>query len=250
MKLTEIYEIIEANYPKNLAMQWDNPGILAGKPEQEISTILVTLDITSSVVKEAISAGAELIISHHPLLLGGVNNFYEDNFKNKMYSEIIRNNIAVISAHTNMDCAENGINQTLAELLGLKNIKVLEDETGLGRIGEIEETTISEFSKKLKSLLGTPFLKLAGDAERKITKVAVGSGSCGDIYPVAIKKGAELFITADVKYHIALDAAEDGIAIIDAGHYPTERIVMDMFEKILKDVKIIKSQNKDIFSCL
>ncbi len=248
MKLSEIYKIIEANYPRELAMAWDNPGILAGKPEQEISTVLVTLDITPSVVREAVSAGAELILSHHPLIFGGVNNFYEDNFKNEMYAEIIRNNIAVISAHTNMDCAEQGINQRLAELLGFKNIEVLEDDTQLGRVGEIEETTIAEFAEKLKSLLGTPFLKLAGDADRKITRVAIGSGSCGESYPVAVKKRAELFVTADVKYHIALDAAESGIAVIDAGHYPTEIIVMDMFKEILKGVNVIKSQNKDIFS--
>lgn len=250
MKLSEIYKTVKAHYPENLAMEWDNPGILAGNPEQEINTVLVTLDITPSVVKEAVSRGAELILSHHPLLFSGINNFREDNFKNKMYAEIIRNKIAVISAHTNMDCAEKGINQRLAEKLGLKKIAVLEEETCLGRIGETEETTISEFSEKLKRVLGTPFLKLAGDADRKITKVAIGSGSCGDIYPIAVRMGAELFITADVKYHIALDAAEEGLALIDAGHYPTEIIVTEMFEEILKGVKVIKAKSKDIFSCI
>ncbi len=248
MRLTEIYNIIEENYPKRLAMDWDNPGILAGSPESEIGTALVTLDITPEVVAEAVEAGAELIISHHPLVFGGVNNFYEDNFKNKMYADIIRNNISVISAHTNMDCAENGINQRLAELLGLSDIEVLEEETGLGRIGNTAEITVGEFGEKLKNLLHTPFLKLAGDKNRKITRIAIGSGSCGESYPEAIAKGAGLFVTADVKYHIALDATAAGLAVIDAGHYPTEIIVMDMFEEILPGLKIVKSKNKDIFS--
>lgn len=252
MKLSEVYKIIENHYPKHLAMDWDNVGILAGKPDMEIRSVLTTLDITPDVVREAADAGCELILSHHPLLFDGVKNFTEDNFKVKMYAEILRNNMAVISMHTNMDCAENGINQRLAEMLGFSDITVLEDKTGLGRIGNIEKCGFYEYAKKVKDILHTPFLKVSGDANRMIERVAVGSGACSDVLPDAIAKGADLLITGDVKYHIAIEAVQSGINIIDAGHYPTEVIVTEMFEEILKDsgLIIVKSKNKDIFSCV
>lgn len=249
MILKDIIKIIENEYPKNLAMQWDNVGLLAGNEENEIKTVLLTLDITPKVVEEAIKINADLILSHHPLLFEGVKCFAENNPKMNMYAKIIRNNISVYSAHTNMDTAPNGINQKLAELFGFSDIEVLEDETGLGRIGNIKEIKLKDFLNTVKEKLNTPNLKIAGNVESKIKRVAVGSGSCGDIIPEAIKKGADLMITADVKYHIALDS-DSFISVADAGHYPTEIIVMDMFENLLKDKDLIikKSENKDIFS--
>lgn len=250
MILKDIINIIEKEYPKNLASEWDNVGLLAGKDTNEIKSVLVTLDITPDVVDEAVKMNADLILSHHPLLFGGVKSFREDNEKMNMYVKIIRNNISVYSAHTNMDTAPYGINQRLAELFNFSDIEVLEDETGLGRIGNIKEITLKDFCKVVKEKLNTPGLRVAGNLNSTIKRVAVGSGSCGDIIPIALKKGADVMITADMKYHIAIDSVDNGISVIDAGHYPTEIIVMDMFEKLLKDtgLEIKKSENKDIFS--
>ena len=249
MILKDIIEIIEKEYPKNLASEWDNVGLLAGKETNEIKTVLVTLDITPSVVEEAVKMNADLILSHHPLLFGGVKSFREDNEKMNMYVKIIRNNISVYSAHTNMDTAPNGINQRLAELFEFSDIEILEDETGLGRVGNIKEIKLKDFCEIVKEKLNTPNLRVSGNLDNTIKRVAVGSGSCGDYIPLAIKKGADLMITADMKYHIAMDSVDNGISVIDAGHYPTEIIVMDMFENLLKDtgLKIKKSENKDIF---
>lgn len=249
MILKDIIEIIEKEYPKNLASEWDNVGLLAGKETNEIKSVLVTLDITPNVVDEAVKMNADLILSHHPLLFGGIKSFREDNEKMNMYVKIIRNNISVYSAHTNMDTAPNGINQRLAELFEFSDIEILEEETGLGRVGNIKEIKLKDFCKIVKEKLNTPNLRVSGNLDNTIKRVAVGSGSCGDYIPLAIKKGADLMITADMKYHIAMDSVDNGISVIDAGHYPTEIIVMDMFENLLKDtgLKIKKSENKDIF---
>lgn len=249
MILSEIIKIIEAEYPKNLAYEWDNVGLLAGRADMDIKTVLVTLDITPDVVKEAKECGAELILSHHPLIFDGIKNFCENNSKTNMYIDIIRNKIAVYSAHTNMDTAPNGINQKLSELFSIKNTMPLDPETGLGRVGDIEPKPCGDFIKEVSEKLSTP-IRFSGDREKIIKRAAVGSGACADLIPNAIAGGADVFITADVKYHNAIDAVSDGLSIIDAGHYPTEIIVMDMFWELLKntDLKIVKSKNKDIFS--
>lgn len=249
MLLKDIIKIIENEYPKNLACNWDNVGLLAGNEENDIKNILVTLDITPKVVDEAIKYKADLILSHHPLLFGGVKSFCEDNEQMKMYTKIIRNNISVYSAHTNMDTAPNGINQKLAELFSLSDIGILEPETGLGRYGDIDKMPLKDFCDLVKNKLNTPFLKVSKNSDM-IKRVAIGSGGCSDIIPNAIAVGADVMITADIKYHIAIDSVTNGISLIDAGHYPTEIIVMDMFEELLKDtgLNIIKSQNQDIFT--
>ncbi len=250
MILEEILNIIEENYPKTLAYSWDNVGMLAGSKKKEIKKVLLTLDVTPTVVDEAIDWGADLIISHHPLIFDGIKSFSEESSKVNMYVKIIRNNLAVYSAHTNMDRAERGINQRLSEIFGLKNTEILEDETGLGRIGDMEKTTLFEFAKTVKEKLNTPMVRVSGNPDSKISKVAIGSGGCSDLYPLAISKGADVLLTADLKYHTAIDAYFDGISIIDAGHYPTEIIVMDMFYDLLKNtgLEIRKSKNSDIFS--
>jgi len=250
MILKDIIKIIEKEYPKHLASEWDNVGLLAGKETNEIKSVLVTLDITPKVVDEAVKMNADLILSHHPLLFEGVKSFSEDNEKMNMYVKIIRNNISVYSAHTNMDTAPNGINQRLAELFDFSDIEILEEKTGLGRIGNIKEIKLKDFCRIVKEKLNTPGLRVSGNPEGIIKRVAVGSGSCSDYIPLAISKSADLMITADMKYHIAIDSVDNGISVIDAGHYPTEIIVMDMFEELLKDtgLNIKKSENKDIFS--
>ncbi len=252
MLLKEIIKILEKEYPKNLAYEWDNVGLLAGNENRDIKTVLVTLDITPKVLSEAIENGADLILSHHPLIFSGIKNFREDNPQTKMYADIIRNNIAVYSAHTNMDTAPRGINHQLATLFSLKNIALLEEETGLGRYGDISEITLKEFAENVKKLLKTPNLRVSGDLNKIISRVALGSGGCSDLIPKAIAVGADVMVTADVKYHTAIDADTSGIAVIDAGHYPTEIIATDMFSKLLENtgLKIIKSKNTDIFSYL
>ena len=252
MKLKDIIKIVEENYLPCLAYDWDNSGLFFGDIEKEIKKVLVTLDITPNIINQAIENGADMILSHHPIMMDGIKSLADGTMLSDMIINAVRNDICIYSAHTNMDTAKNGINQKLAELFNLEDICVLEndkpfDDCGLGRIGSLKnEISLVDFCELVKEKLNTPFVRVCGD-DRKIKKVAVASGSCSEYVPTAIKKGADVIITADMKYHHCIEFVYDGIAIIDAGHFPTENIVKDMFGEILTDVEVISADNEDIF---
>lgn len=254
MKLKDIIKIIETEYPPKLAYEWDNPGLFYGNPDSDIKKAVVTLDVTPSVIEEAKKQDAELILSHHPFTMGGLKTLADNSMHSDMVKEIVKNEIAIYSAHTNMDTAKNGINQKLAELFELENCEILDKnpdfcDCGLGRVGVLKnEIMLYDFCEVVKEKLNTPFVRVCGE-NKKVRKIAVASGSCSEFVPLAISKGADVIITGDMKYHNCIEFVYDGIAIIDAGHFPTEIIVVDMFEELLKDtnVEIIKSEIKDIF---
>ena len=195
-----------------------------------------------------------MIISHHPILLNGIKNVNYNTPSGQMLKLLIQNDMPVFAAHTNMDTACGGINDILAKMFSLNDIKILEqhtdDETaGLGRYGKLKNSmTFGEFSKLCGKILNT-IVRAAGDFNTEIKTVAVASGSCSEVIPTAIEKGADVIVTGDLKYHNTIDMTECGICIVDAGHYPTEICVINIFEEILSntDIKIIKSENKDIF---
>lgn len=253
MKVHEIAALIENEAPSELAYPWDNVGILCGDRDKEVKKALVTLDVNEYTVNEAVSENCGMIISHHPILLNGIKRIDYSTSEGRMIKALIKNDIALFAAHTNMDTAENGINSALAKLFSLQNIKILEkngENTGLGRYGNLTKSvTLKEFAKTVKTYLNTPFVRVSGNLDNIVKTVAVASGSCSDIIPEALKKGCDVIITADMKYHNAIENVESGIAVIDAGHYPTETIVMDIFEEILKNtgMQTVKSKNKDIF---
>lgn len=258
MKVKDIIQRIENFCPPRLAYSWDNVGLLCGGREKEVKKVLVTLDTNVSVVREAIEKGADMIVSHHPILLGGIKRIDYGTSTGQMIKLLIENDISLFAAHTNMDTANGGINDKLAEMFGLADIKILDIHTdditaGLGRYGKLRKPIkFKDFAEKCKTILQTPFLRISGDFEREINTVAVASGSCSEIIPLAYEKGADVIITGDMKYHNMIDMTELGICIIDAGHYPTEICVMDIFSDILKDteIQIIKSENKDIFKLI
>lgn len=255
MKVIDIIELIEKVCPKNLAYPWDNVGLLCGDENKEIKNVLVTLDTNVNVVKEALSSGADMIVSHHPILLGGIKKIDYKTPAGQMLKLLIENNIPVFAAHTNMDTAKNGINDALANLFNITEVKIIEQHTdnpdaGLGRYGKLKSPLkLSELAQITKQSLNTPCVRVSGNTDTVISTLAVASGSCSEIIPAAKALGCDAIITGDMKYHNTIDYTEEGICIIDAGHYPTETIVMDIFADILKDtgLNIIKSKNKDIF---
>lgn len=255
MKLKDIIRIIEENYPPCLAYDWDNSGLFFGDIEKDIKKVLVTLDITPQIIDQAIENDADMVLAHHPITMGGIKTLSDGSMLSDMIINAVKNDICIYSAHTNMDTAKNGINQKLAELFGLRDITVLEndkpyEDCGLGRVGNLkEEMSLSDFCKLVKEKLDTPFVRVCGE-ERKIKRVALASGSCSEYVPTAIKKGADVIVTADMKYHHCIEFVYDGIAIVDAGHFPTENIVKDMFKEILTDVEIISADNEDIFKVI
>lgn len=256
-KVKDIVNLIENFAPRNLAYEWDNTGLIVGNPEKEIKKIYLTLDLFKYNIDEAIEMGADMIVSHHPILFKGIKEVNTSTPEGYVLDKLIKNDIALYAAHTSIDCAKGGINDVLAEKLGLKHVEIIEESNaegcGLGRIGNItKDITLGEMCQIVKDKLETPFVRVCGDTDKQISRVAVGGGACDDLIPQAILMGADVMVTADMKYHISADSVDKGICIIDAGHYPTEVFVIDIFENILKDtqVEIFKSSCKDIFKVI
>ncbi len=256
-KVKDIVKIIEDFAPKSLAYEWDNTGLIVGNPEKEVKKVYLTLDLFKYNIDEAIDKGVDMIISHHPILFRGIKEINIANPEAYVLEKLIKNDIALYAAHTSIDCAKGGINDILAERLGLTNIEIIEKgnivDCGLGRVGNLtKDITLREMCETVKEKLNTPFVRVCGNLDTTIRRVAVGGGACDDLIPSAIEMGADLMVTADMKYHISADSVDKGICVIDAGHYPTEVFVIDIFENLLRDtqVEIFKSSCKDIFQVI
>ncbi len=255
VKVKDIIKKIEKFAPCELAYEWDNTGFIVGNREKEVKKVFLTLDVFKDTVDEAIRMGADMIITHHPILFKGIQVIDYSTQDGYIVSELIKNDIALYCAHTSMDCAQGGINDVLANNLGIIDAQIIQknenfDGCGLGRTGKISrEMTLKEYAEFVKKQLNTPFVRVCGEFNKKISSVAVGGGACDDLIPDATAMGADVLVTADMKYHISQGAVCDGLAIIDAGHYPTEVFVTDIFEKLFcdMDIEIIKSSHKDVF---
>ena len=254
MQIKDLLNKINDFAPLSLAYEWDNCGLLCGREDATVSGVCVCLDVSKEVIQKAINNGCNTILSHHPFIFGKISAIDTSSYFGEMLSQIIKNDINVISMHTNIDKAENGINARLAKILDLENVEVLEKDSvyknaGLGRMGTLKECmTFEELCTFVEKRLNTS-VRATGHKSRKIKKVAVGGGSCFEIVDLAIKEGCDAFITGDIKYHQAMDAQRDGICLIDAGHYGTEICVIDIFKELLSDfdVKVIEEKNTDVF---
>ncbi len=234
------FDIIEEIAPSELAEEWDNIGLQIGAPGDELKGVMVALDATPEVVGSAAERGFNLLVTHHPLFFSGVKSIDTNAGMGKTVKAAILGGVTIFSAHTNLDSARGGINDMLAEMIGLKNTEPLmpadSDKTaGLGRVGELEKTMrLDEVAQKLRERLNTPSLRMAGNMEDKIKRVALCSGSGGSMIDEAARHRADLFITGDIKYHDARQAEETGMSLIDAGHFATERIVVEQLSHLLK----------------
>ena len=233
----DLYSAIDQFAPFSLSMDFDNTGILVGDRHQPVSKVLLALDCTIDVVNYAKEIGAQLIITHHPVIFHPIKRVNEDS----VVYHLIRSQIAVISAHTNLDIAEGGVNDVLAQAIGLQNISGLElldpaAQSYLGRIGTLSNPiSASKFAALVKESLHALSVKFA-DAGNKIQKVALCSGSGADCLASALAAGADALLTSEVKQHEYLNAAAAGISIFDAGHFDTEDIVIETLKEKLAGI--------------
>ena len=233
----DLYSAIDQFAPFSLSMDFDNTGILVGDRHQPVSKVLLALDCTMDVVNYAKEIGAQLIITHHPVIFHPIKRVNEDS----VVYHLIRSQIAVISAHTNLDIAEGGVNDVLAQAVGLQNISGLElldpaAQSYLGRIGTLSNSiSASEFAALVKESLHARSVKFA-DAGNKIQKVALCSASGADCLESALAVGADALLTSEVKQHEYLNAAAAGISIFDAGHFDTEDIVIETLKEKLAGI--------------
>ena len=230
-----------------LAEKWDNVGLMLGSNNNEVSRVLVCLDVTTNVVEEAIAKNVNLIVSHHPLIFKPLKNIdYTTDFKSRIIRNLIKNDISVISFHTNLDSATLGLNDYLAKILKLNEIQVLfehslDNTAGLGRIGKLSKPLkLSDFITYIKNCFSLETVSAVIGDEKEISTIALLGGSGADfIYTLP---EVDVYLTGDVGYHAALDAIEMKKNIIDIGHY-TESLVKDLLLDYISElnVEVIKS---------
>ena len=233
MKLSKIAEIMEGIAPRELALEYDNPGLLVGAPDGEIDRVLVALDCTLPVVREAASLGCGLVITHHPLMFRGVKRISPEDPVTAPVYELIRNGVAMFAAHTNLDAAEGGVNTALCRLLGIMDEQPVPPEN-ICRVGELEKSMgFNEFAETVKKRLGA-CVRAAGP-EREVKRVMVCGGSGGSEYRLAAAAGAQVLVTGECKHNEAIEAVCMGVNVLVCGHFETERVVLEPLIEMLRE---------------
>lgn len=258
----QIFDLIQQKALFEIQMSFDNAGFLVGRSNTKVSSVLVALDITEAVIYEAIELGAKLIVAHHPVIWGGAKSVTDMDPTGKKLLLMIENGIAAVCAHTNLDSVEDGVNDALADKLGLTNVMHLHQDGedalgrpyGIGRTGFVQRQSLIAFVSHVKETLGSNGVRYV-DAGKPVQNVAVGGGSCGNMLGDALKMGCDTFVTADVKYDTFLDAKALGINLVDAGHFPTENVICPSIQKWIQDAfpeldVMISEKHKEVYSCL
>ena len=237
----DFLRLIEHIAPMKLAEPWDNPGLQIGDSEQKIEKIFSSLDPTLDALMTASEINAQVLFTHHPLIFKSVSHIEINAYPGHVLAWAACRNISVVSAHTNLDVAGNGINDILANLMDLQNVEVLqphhkEPGVGLGRVGDLlRATDLLSLAMAVKIRLGADHIRLVGGKTEPIRRVAVVGGSGGSLISSAARSGADVLITGDVGHHTALEAKTLGIALIDGGHFHTEKTAFNIFCKNLED---------------
>ena len=237
LKCRDIINEMEKIAPKNTAEEWDNPGLAVGSPEQAVDKLLVCLDVSEQVIERAIKENAQLIVTHHPFIFRPIKNIRTDRALGSMIEKVIKHDIAVFAAHTNLDKAEGGVNDVLAQKLGLVDWERLPPDlhgVSYGRIGHLAaEISFDEFAANVKAALPTKYIRIVRAGERKVRKVALCGGSSAEFIATASFYGADVYVGGDIRYHDAQHAVEMGIHVIDGGHFGTEYpVVAALAEKL------------------
>ncbi|MBQ7202991.1 MAG: Nif3-like dinuclear metal center hexameric protein [Eubacterium sp.] len=233
-----IYDYINSIAPFDAQEEWDNSGHLVGDFRREVKKCVMALDATKAVCEFSAEIGADLLLTHHPIIFGGL----DDVLKGSPVYTLVSGGVAAISAHTNFDMAECGINYNLTRILELKNPARLGDS--LVFVGELDgEMSIDDFAEYVSDKLDCQGLRYT-DTDKPIKTVAVGGGACEEYAKEALQN-ADVFITGDMKYHPMLDLSEQGSAVISAGHYETEyaafMMLKDKLEAVFTDVEFISA---------
>lgn len=239
--VNDIVTFLETLAPRNMAEGWDNVGLLCGSSAAPVTKILVALDPFPSVCEEAVQLGAELIVTHHPLIFSPLKSVTDASSVGQCIHTLLKNGISAINAHTNLDMAPGGVNDVLALALGLEDITVpyplgLDADGrayGLLRTGTVASQSLDDFLSRVKERLGCPGLRYA-DGGKPVHRVAVGGGACGSEWLQAVQAGCDTFVTADVKYNQFWDAQQAGLTLIDAGHFYTENPVVAVLAQKLQ----------------
>lgn len=255
IKALSVAAVIEEFAPGILQESWDNSGFSIGGPGKEVSSALLALDCTPSVIKEAIESGADMIITHHPLIFSPLKRVAGESLIEKMVEDAIKNGIVIYSAHTNADKVLPGVSGLMAQRIGLQDTGILDpqdESTGLGVVGNLtNQLTPAELLTLLKERFGLNIIRHSKPIEEPVKRVALCGGSGGSLVDRAIKAGAQVLITGDISYHKFL--CEDGFMVMDIGHFESENEVLTLLKDILSkklptfEVRISDNNNNLIY---
>lgn len=240
MECKKVIEILEKQSPKSYACDWDNIGLLVGREDKEIQKIYIALDATDEAIEEAIANGADMLLTHHPMIFKGMKRVTQEDFIGRRIIRLIQNDISYYAMHTNFDVM--GMADLAADYLGISDTRVLEitsvsetGEEGIGRYGSLKkEMTVRECCEEVKQAFSLENVKVFGNLERKVKTAAISPGSGRSVISNALQAGVDVLITGDIDHHEGIDAVAQKLTVIDAGHYGVEHIFIPYMEQYLK----------------
>ena len=240
MECKKVIELLEKQSPKSYACDWDNVGLLVGREDKEIQKIYIALDATDEAIEEAIANGADMLLTHHPMIFKGMKRVTQEDFIGRRIIRLIQNDMVYYAMHTNFDVM--GMADLAADYLGISDTRVLEitsvsetGEEGIGRYGSLKkEMTVRECCEEVKQAFSLENVKVFGDLERKVKTAAISPGSGKSVISNALQAGVDVLITGDIDHHEGSDAVAQNMTVIDAGHYGVEHIFIPYMEQYLK----------------
>lgn len=240
-KICDIAAFLEDFAPRHLAEEWDNVGLLAGDPQQVVTKVMTCLTITPASAQEAIREGAELIVTHHPLPFQATKRLTTEQTPTRLLWQLVRANVAIYSPHTAFDSAGAGINQQLAEGIGLTEIEPLvpakNDSQGLGsgRVGNLPgPVSLQDLATRLRTFLRISGLQVVGSDDQSVQRIAVACGSAGSFLAAAAKAGCQTLVTGETQFHTCLEAEALGLSLLLPGHYASERFACERLAEVLQ----------------
>ena len=236
MKVKDIIKVIEDFAPLSIQEGWDNSGLCVGSPEDEVTSVLLALDCTPELVDEAVACGADMIVTHHPLIFSGLKKISPEDMVGEAVIKAIRAGISIYAAHTSADKVLEGVSGAMAAKLGLVNVTVLDEDgegTGLGAVGDLPQPMTAEQAVAfVKDRFALKAMKTSRPSDGMISRVAMCGGSGGSLIKAARKAGAQLYISGDISYHNFFTS--DGFMIMDIGHYESEIEIVDILFSLIK----------------
>ena len=240
MTCREVIELLNKNFPESMALEWDNPGLITGRMDKEVNKVYVCVDVTDDTLEEAVSLGADMIISHHPLIFRSVRKINSEDFLGRRLMKLIANDVSYYAMHTNFDVC--GMADYAASLLGLEEVAPLEviaegdnGKLGIGSVGTFAiEKSLRECAEAVKNAFQIEHVLVYGNLDMKVKRVAMCPGSGKSTYKEAFDFGADVYITGDTDHHAGIDAVAQNMAVIDGGHYGIEKIFIPYMKNFLE----------------
>jgi dinuclear metal center YbgI/SA1388 family protein len=246
--LARVVEALGELWPASGAEEWDAPGLVTGNPDQPVRSILLAVDAVDATVSQAVGAGVDLLVTHHPLLMRGVSSVAEERYKGSLIARLIRGNTALLAAHTNADVVAAGTSGVMADALGVTHTVPLtasvQPDTGLGRVGDLPKSmTLGDFARRVAEVLPATAqgVRVAGDYGQQVRRIALCAGAGDSLLAHPLVTSADVYVTSDLRHHAAQESLEQsavsgGPALIDVSHWAAEWLWLERAAQEIRDV--------------